>query len=92
MNALVEIFLALIELIKAEVNQSKVGFFSFLTAIFLCVVGMIFLTGAIGLMLVSVGLALNSVLSSSVSILITGFITLLIAGILLFLSFYKIKE
>jgi hypothetical protein len=82
----------MIELVKAELEQSKISFFSFIIALILLLVGMFFFTGAFILFLVSIGLALTNVFSTPIAILITGFIMVLLGLILIFIGRIKIKQ
>jgi hypothetical protein len=91
-TSLVEILLAVIELVKAELQQSKKSFFSFIAALILFLVGMFFLTSAFILFLVAIGIALTSVLPTSLAILITGIITVLLGFILIFIGRIKLKQ
>jgi hypothetical protein len=85
-TAFVEVFLAMIEVVKAELRYSKVNFFSFLAALAFLLAGMFFLVAAFILVLVAAGLALDKVLPTSVAVLVIGLITSLLGFVLIFLG------
>jgi hypothetical protein len=91
-TAFVEIFLAMIEVVKAELRYSKVNFFSFLAALTFLLAGMFFLVAAFILALVAAGLALDKVLPTPVAVLVIGLITSLLGFVLIFLGRRAIRQ
>ena len=91
MRALVEVFIALIELIKVELKQSKAGLFQFIIAVAFFAVGVLFSTAALGLLLTSIGLALAKVLPVPLAIALTGAIALVTGLILIFYAKSKAR-
>jgi hypothetical protein len=91
-TAFVEVFLAMIEVVKAELRYSKVNFFSFLAALAFLLAGMFFLVAAFILVLVAAGLALDKVLPTSVAVLVIGLITSLLGFVLIFLGRRAIRQ
>ncbi|WP_041354739.1 phage holin family protein [Nitrosococcus halophilus] len=92
MTVLVKVLFATIELIKAELQQSKINLFYFFVALAFFLVGMFFLAGAFVLILISIGLALSDLISVPAAILITGIIAIFFGIILIFIGNSKIKQ
>jgi hypothetical protein len=91
-TAFVEVFLAMIEVVKAELRYSKVNFFSFLAALAFLLAGMFFLVAAFIFVFVAAGLALDKVLPTSVAVLVIGLITSLLGFVLIFLGRRAIRQ
>ena len=92
MTEFVEVFLAMIEVVKAELRNSKENFFSFLAALAFLLAGMFFFAAAFILILVAVGLALDKVLPTPVAVLITGLIASILGFVLIFLGRRAIRK
>lgn len=92
MNALVEILLAFLEVIKTDAEQSREPIFQFFIALALLAVSVLGLGGGIGLMLAGVLLGLMQVMPVYGAALITGALSLAVAGGLIWLGIARSRK
>ncbi len=89
MRELIELGLAFIDLIKAELEQSKRAVLSLGIALGLAAVGLVFLTCAIGLILFAFYLGFLSAFDQKWAAFVTGLGAFGCAGILFWIAAYK---
>ncbi|MEN6627534.1 MAG: phage holin family protein [Candidatus Sumerlaeia bacterium] len=92
MIALAELIISLIDLAKAEVEQSKRGLVRFLVGVVLVAAGGLLLVGAFGMILAAIVVALRLVIPMPLALLMTGFMTLVLAGIVVWIGTLSAKR
>ncbi len=83
MTAIVELLLTLLDLAKAELDQAKRSMIRLVLALLILAGGVMFIMAAFGLFLAAVYIALSYALNAPISALLTGVISLVVAGGLL---------
>jgi hypothetical protein len=89
MREVIELGLAFVDLLKAELEVSKRGLFNLGIAVGLAMAGVVFLIGAIGLMLYAAYLAFLPAFDQKWAVFVTGLAALGCAGVLLWIATYK---
>jgi len=91
-SAFAELILALIDLVKINLEQSKDSLFSFFIALALLFSAALFLVGGIGLLLAGLHMGLTRVMPTFGASLITGGVTLLLGGILFWIGKARVEK
>ena len=86
MTALSELLFAFIDLIKAELRESRAGVVKLAVALGVVWVGMFLMIAALGLVLGALYVALASVLPTSSAILLTALAAALLGGLLIWIG------
>ncbi|HUT52797.1 MAG TPA: phage holin family protein [bacterium] len=92
MNALIEVLLALLDVIKTDAQQSREPIYKFFISLSLLAVAGLALAGGIGLMLAALLLGLMQVMPVYFAALITGALSLALAGVLIWVGKSRSKE
>lgn len=92
MQSIVEIGLAFVDLIKAELEQAKRGLFGLCVAVGIGFAATMLLFCAIGLILYGIYLALLPRLGATPAVFVTALSALAFAGILLWIATVKARQ
>ena len=92
MNALVELIIALVDYLRAELREAKCGLFGLMAAFLLLAAAAIFLIATLGLALLAIYWGLRQNLGPAVSELLTALISLIIAGGLGWIAKIKLRR
>lgn len=92
MQAIIEIGLAFLDLVKAELEQAKTGAFGLCIAVGFGFAGTALAVCGIGLILYSIYLALLSPLGAAGAVFLTALAALGFAVVLLWVAIYKVKH
>jgi hypothetical protein len=89
MRQVIELSIAFVDLLKAELEMTKRSVFNLGIALGLVIAGIVFLTCALGLMLYAAYLVSLPALDQKLAVFITGLLALGCAGVLLWIATYK---
>ena len=92
MREIIDIALAFVDLVKAELELSKRGIFNLGIALGLCFAATVFLVCAIGLILYGVYLALVPYIGPKWAAVLIGLLALVVSGALLWIASYKVRR
>ena len=92
MNALIEVLLAFLDVIKTGAGSSREPIYRFCVSLSLLAVAGLALAGGIGLMLAALLLGLKLVMPVHFALLITGATSLLLAGVLIWVGKSGLRE
>ncbi len=91
MSELTEFILSVIELVKCEIRLLKLNLTHFILALFLLLTASLLLAGAAGFFLAVIYIFLNGIIGQLAAALVAGIVSLLLAILLTWIGFKKIK-
>lgn len=93
MTAIIELIIAVVELIRAQLEQSKKALMRLGTGLMILVVAAVFLIAFVGLALTALFLGLlETGMHPALDALLTGFVALFISGILAWVGLQTAKD